>query len=123
MYVSSVSLYAYDGYKTEIFLDSIDLSDYSFNDQELIQQFLEKYPGPLKSYSETHIYDFGDHIEEQEISGAFILWDACFDVDQEINCKILLTLLELRSGLLTNDRLLSSTPFLDRQSHWISLVN
>ena len=80
-------------------------NDYSFNDQELIQQLLEKHPGPLKSYSETHIYDFGDEKLEQEISGDFILWDACFDVDQEINCKILLTLLELKTGALTDEKI------------------
>ncbi len=61
--------------------------------EEQIQQFLAKQPGPLKSYSETIYAGYNQ-------SAARSL--AVFSLTAEVNPKVLLTLLEVKSKLLSS---------------------
>jgi murein DD-endopeptidase MepM/ murein hydrolase activator NlpD len=61
--------------------------------EEQIQQFLNKQPGPLKSYSETIYAGYNQ-------SAARSL--AVFSLTAEVNPKVLLTLLEVKSKLLSS---------------------
>src|SRR4051794_22533497 len=61
--------------------------------EEQIQQFLAKQPGPLKSYSET-IYAGYNQSAARSLG--------VFSLTAEVNPKVLLTLLEVKSKLLSS---------------------